>query len=147
MSSQTKSTIVSTEDAPKAIGPYCDLSYYFFIFLNKKAQAIKTANGLVFSSGCIPLDPKTMEIVGENDVQAQTEQCLKNLESVLKASGSCLNSVVKTTVYIKDMNQFSKINEVYSKFFKDFKPARSCVEVARLPKDVLVEIEAIATVI
>ncbi|EGG01276.1 uncharacterized protein MELLADRAFT_111078 [Melampsora larici-populina 98AG31] len=131
---QTSNSVVSTSDAPSAIGPY--------------SQAIKTGTGLVFISGCIPLDPSTMSVVGSNgDVAAQTEQCLKNLKAVLAASGSSVESVVKTTVFIKDMNSFGTINEVYARTFADHKPARSCVEVSRLPKDVLVEIEAIATVV
>ncbi|KAG0143947.1 hypothetical protein CROQUDRAFT_660566 [Cronartium quercuum f. sp. fusiforme G11] len=127
-------TIISTTEAPSAIGPY--------------SQAIKTGHGLIFISGCIPLDPITMKVVGSNgDVAAQTAQCLANLKSVLAASGATVESVVKTTVFIKDMESFGTINEVYAKTFTDHKPARSCVEVSRLPKDVLVEIEAIATVV
>ncbi|WAQ81422.1 hypothetical protein PtA15_1A763 [Puccinia triticina] len=86
-----------------------------------------------------------MKVIHPTDVELQTEQCLKNLSKVLAQAGGSLESVIKTTVFIKDMSQFAQINKVYSTFFKDHKPARSCVEVARLPLDVLVEIEAIAT--
>ncbi|GAA5957250.1 hypothetical protein JCM10213_003417, partial [Rhodosporidiobolus nylandii] len=106
-------------------------------------QALKT-DSLVFTSGNIPLDPATGKVV-EGGVEAQTDQALKNLTAVIEASGSALSHVVKCTVFIKDMNDFPKINAVYSKHFGDYKPARSCVEVARLPLDVLVEVEAIAT--
>lgn len=120
--------VISTEKAPSAIGPY--------------SQAVKTG-GFVFVSGQIPLDPVTGEILS-TDVQEQTGQVIRNLEAVLTAAGSSLAQVVKTTVFIKDMNEFSKINQVYSQYFKENPPARSTVEVARLPKDVRVEIEAIA---
>ena len=119
---------VATENAPSAIGPY--------------SQAV-IAGRLVYTSGQIPIDPKTGEIV-KGDVEAQTKQVLVNLEAVVKAAGSDLSKVVKTTVFIKDMNDFQKINTVYAEFFSEPFPARSCVEVARLPKDVLVEIEAVA---
>lgn len=121
--------IISTTKAPQAIGPY--------------SQAIEI-NGFIFTSGVIPINPATGELVN-GTVEEQTEQALSNLSALLVASGTSLDNVVKTTVFIKDMNDFVKINEVYAKYFnKDF-PARSCVEVARLPKDVLIEIEAIAT--
>lgn len=123
-------TLVKTDKSPKAIGPY--------------SQAIKVGN-MVYTSGQIPLVPETMEIISEN-VEEQTKQVLKNLEAVLIEAGSNLNQVIKTTVFIKDMNDFTTINGIYGDFFKDNKPARSCVEVARLPKDVKVEIEAIAIV-
>ncbi|KAA1102447.1 hypothetical protein PGTUg99_034865 [Puccinia graminis f. sp. tritici] len=123
-------TINGTPGAPEAIGPY--------------SQAVVTSNGLIYSSGSIPLDPSTMKVIHPTDVELQTEQCLKNLSKVLEQAGGSIQSVIKVTVFIKDMAQFSKINEVYAKFFKDHKPARSCVEVARLPLDVLVEIEAVA---
>lgn len=119
---------INTTNAPAAIGPY--------------SQAIKI-NSLVFTSGQIPIDPATGEIVS-GDVKAQTEQALKNLEAVLAAAGSSLNKVAKTTLFIKDMNDFASINDVYAKFFQEVSPARSTVEVARLPKDVLIEIEAVA---
>ncbi len=120
--------IIQTAQAPAAIGPY--------------SQAIK-ANGLIFCSGQIPLDPATMQII-EGDIMAQTERVLLNAQAVLEAAGSSLSSVVKTTVFIKDMNDFAEMNAVYGKFFDASKPARSTVEVARLPRDVKVEIEVIA---
>jgi 2-iminobutanoate/2-iminopropanoate deaminase len=119
---------VQTDNAPKAIGPY--------------SQAIK-ANGFVFASGQIPLDPVTMQIV-EGGIREQTERVMKNLEAVLQAAGSSLDGVVKTTVYLKDLTDFSEMNEVYGSFFKETPPARSTVEVARLPRDVRVEIDVIA---
>lgn len=120
--------VVSTVNAPAAIGPY--------------SQAIKLGN-LVFTSGQIPIDPTSGQLV-YGPVDIQTHQVLKNLQAVLEAAGAGLDTVVKTTVFIKDMNDFAKVNEVYATFFTAAPPARSCVEVARLPKDVLVEIEAIA---
>lgn len=120
--------IIATEKAPAAIGPY--------------SQAI-TVNGLVFTSGMIPIDPATNALV-EGDITVQAKQAIGNLEALLVASGSDLAHVIKTTVFIKDMNDFGKVNEVYASFFTTDYPARSCVEVARLPKDVLIEIEAIA---
>lgn len=120
--------VISTDKAPAAIGPY--------------SQAIEV-NGMVFTSGAIPVDPATGEIPA--GVEAQAEQALKNVEALLAASGTSMENVVKTTVFIKDMNDFAKINEVYAKHFTGAFPARSCVEVARLPKDVLLEIETIAT--
>jgi len=119
---------VHTENAPKAIGPY--------------SQAI-TLGEFVFCSGQIPLDPQSMQIVG-TEIETQTTQVLKNLEAVLKAAGSGLNRVVKTTVFLKNFNDFQTMNSVYEKAFGAHKPARSTVEVARLPRDVLVEIECIA---
>jgi len=122
-------TIVSTPNAPAAIGPY--------------SQGIRLGN-LLFCSGCIPLDPSTMQIVS-GGVEAQTEQVLKNLKAVVEAGGSELGKVVKTTVFLKSMNDFTTVNEIYAKFFGNHVPARSAVEVARLPKDVLIEIECIAS--
>ena len=120
--------IVITENAPGAIGPY--------------SQAIK-AGGMVYCSGQIPIDPETgafvSDVVGE-----QTEQVLKNLRAVLVAAGSGLNNVVKTTVFLADMNDFAEMNEVYGRFFDDNKPARATVQAARLPRDARVEIECIA---
>lgn len=121
--------VVSTKEAPAAIGPY--------------SQGI-IVNNLFYSSGQIPLTAEGELVTG--DVQVQTHQVFKNLQAVLKEAGSSLEEVVKTTVFIKDMNDFSKVNEVYGEYFHTHKPARSCVEVARLPKDVLVEIEVIALV-
>jgi len=119
---------ISTDQAPQAIGPY--------------SQAV-VANGMVFVSGQIPLDPATMELVGANAAE-QTERVLKNLKGALEAAGSGMNQVIKTTVFLKDMNDFQAMNEVYATHFGDHRPARAAVEAARLPKDVLVEIEAIA---
>jgi 2-iminobutanoate/2-iminopropanoate deaminase len=120
--------VIATPHAPQAIGPY--------------SQAIR-ANGFLFTSGQIPLNPSTQQIV-EGGVAAQTEQALRNLEAILKASGSGLDKVVRTTVYLKDMAEFAAMNEVYARFFPQPAPARSTVEVARLPKDVRIEIDAIA---
>jgi 2-iminobutanoate/2-iminopropanoate deaminase len=119
---------VDTDNAPKAIGPY--------------SQAIKS-NGFVFASGQIPLDPATMQIV-EGGIREQTERVMKNLSAVLEAGGSSLERVVKTTVYLTDLTDFSEMNEVYGSFFRDTPPARSTVEVSRLPRDVRVEIDVIA---
>jgi 2-iminobutanoate/2-iminopropanoate deaminase len=120
--------IVCTDRAPAAIGPY--------------SQAIK-AGGFVFVSGQIPIDPVTGKVV-EGDIKVQTRQVLNNLREVLAAAGTSLERVVKATVFITDMNDFPGLNEVYAEFFARSAPARSCVAVSRLPKDVLVEIEAIA---
>jgi 2-iminobutanoate/2-iminopropanoate deaminase len=120
--------VVATENAPKPIGPY--------------SQAIK-ANGFIFLSGQTPLDPATQQLV-TGGVAEQTERTLKNLEAVLKAAGSGLDKVVRCGVFLKDMNDFAAMNEVYGKFFKSNPPARSTVQAARLPKDCLVEIDAIA---
>ena len=120
---------VETTLAPQAIGPY--------------SQGI-IVNNMFYSSGQIPLTP-TGELVG-GGIQEQTEQVFENLQGVLKAAGSSLESVVKATVFIKNMDDFVELNEIYGKYFSSHKPARSCVEVARLPKDVLVEIEVIALV-
>jgi 2-iminobutanoate/2-iminopropanoate deaminase len=122
--------VVSTKDAPHAIGPY--------------SQAIK-ANGFVFTSGQIALDPSTQQVV-VGDVAAQTERVLRNLSEILEAAGSGLGKVVRSTVFLKDMNDFAAMNQVYAKYFSSAPPARSTVEVARLPKDVLVEIDVIALV-
>jgi 2-iminobutanoate/2-iminopropanoate deaminase len=122
--------VVQTDQAPRAIGPY--------------SQAI-AANGFLFVSGQIPVNPASGEIVS-SDVKRQTEQSLKNLQAILASEGRTIADVVKTTVFIKNMNDFSQVNEVYAGVFAENPPARSCVEVARLPKDVLVEIEAIAVI-
>ncbi len=119
---------ITTESAPQAIGPY--------------SQAI-VANGMVYASGQIALDPTTMEIV-RGDVVQQTDRVLTNLAAVLKAAGSGLQQVVKTTVYLSDMGEFSQMNEEYARHFGSHRPARATVEVARLPKDVRVEIDAVA---
>ncbi|HEY8364321.1 MAG TPA: RidA family protein [Haloplasmataceae bacterium] len=120
--------VIFSNQAPKAIGPY--------------SQAI-LVNNMLFVSGQVPLVPETMEIVS-SDVSEQTEQSLKNIQAILTEAGFSFEDVVKTTIFIKDMNDFSKINEVYAKYFSNHKPARACVEVSRLPKDVKVEIELIA---
>lgn len=120
--------VILTENAPAPIGPY--------------SQAIQSGD-LLFCSGQIPLDPKTGNIIGDNDVQAQADQVLKNLGAVLKQAGADFSKVVKTTIFLKSMDDFPKVNEVYGRYFKEAPPARSTVEVARLPKDVKVEIEAI----
>lgn len=125
-----KNQVIHTENAPKAIGPY--------------SQAVKAGN-MIFVSGQVPFVPETMEIV-EGDVKAQTAQSLKNVQAILAEVGADFSHVVKSTVFIKDMNEFAAINEVYAEFFGENKPARACVEVARLPKDVKVEIEVIAVV-
>ena len=119
---------VQTNDAPQAIGPY--------------SQAIK-AGGLIFLSGQIPLDPATMAMV-DGDIAAQTERVLLNLKGVLEAAGSSLERVVRTTVYLADMNDFAAMNETYAKFFGETRPARSTVQAARLPRDARVEIDVIA---
>ncbi len=123
-------TIIATDHAPKAIGPY--------------SQAI-VHNGLAFLSGQIPLDPATGQLV-EGGIAAQTERVLENIKSVLEACGSSLDRVVKTTVFLKDMGEFSQMNDVYARYFSANPPARSTVEAARLPRDARVEIEAIAIV-
>ncbi|KAG1057647.1 hypothetical protein G6F43_000536 [Rhizopus delemar] len=121
-------TRVNADNAPAALGPY--------------SHAVK-ANGVVYTSGQIPIDPASGELV-QGGIKEQTEQVLKNLEVVLKASGSSFDKVLKTTVFLKDMNDFVPMNEVYASFFTIHKPARSAVQVARLPKDVAVEIECVA---
>ena len=120
--------VISTKDAPQAIGPY--------------SQAIK-ANGFVFVSGQIPTDPATQQLI-QGDAAAQTERVLKNLAAILKAAGSGLEKVVRSTVYLKNMGDFAAMNEVYGRHFTSAPPARATVEAARLPKDVLVEIDVIA---
>ncbi len=119
--------IISTPKAPAAIGPY--------------SQAIEV-NGLLFTSGVIPIVPSTGELV-EGDIEAQAEQAIGNLAALIEAAGSKIENTIKTTVFIKNMDDFTKVNEIYAKYFTTDFPARSCVEVARLPKDVLIEIEAI----
>lgn len=121
---------VDTPNAPAAIGPY--------------SQA-QIANGMVFTAGQIPLDPASGDLVA-GDIAAQTERVMKNVAAVLEAAGASLGTVVKTTVFLRDMNDFAGMNEVYGRHFGDHKPARSTVQAARLPKDVAVEIEAIALV-
>lgn len=119
--------VISTDKAPAAIGPY--------------SQAIEV-NGMIYTSGVIPVDPKTGDI--PDTVEAQAVQALSNMTNLLNEAGTSMEKVIKTTVFIKDMNDFARINEIYARFFTGIYPARSCVEVARLPKDVLLEIEAVA---
>jgi 2-iminobutanoate/2-iminopropanoate deaminase len=119
---------ISTDQAPAAIGPY--------------SQAVQ-ANGFLFCSGQIALDPETMELIGSTAAE-QTEQILKNLDAVFTEAGTSKNNVVKTTIFLSNMEDFTAVNEVYASFFGDHKPARATVEVSRLPKDALVEIEAVS---
>ena len=119
--------VISTKNAPAAIGPY--------------SQAIEV-DGLIFASGQIPIIPETGEIA--KGIEAQTKQALTNVKGIMEEAGLTMDNIVKTTVFIKDMNDFAKVNEVYETFFTGSYPARSCVEVARLPKDVLIEVEVIA---
>jgi len=120
--------VIATKDAPQAIGPY--------------SQAIR-ANGFVFVSGQVAIDPATQQVIG-GDVTAQTDRVMKNLSAILTAAGSSLGQVVRATVFLKNMSDFAAMNEVYGKYFNSAPPARSTVEVARLPKDVLIEIDVIA---
>lgn len=122
--------IINTELAPKAIGPY--------------SQSVLAGN-ILFISGQLPINPETGKFAG-NDIKSQTEQSLKNIESILEKAGCTMNNVVKTTVLLNDMGDFAKMNEVYAKFFTKDYPARAAYEVAKLPKDALVEIEAVAVV-
>ena len=123
--------IISTDKAPAAIGPY--------------SQAVR-ADNLLFVSGQIPLDPATGELISETTIQAQATRVLNNLKAIVEQAGGTLDHVVKTTVFLKNMDDFVEMNRVYKTFFPSDCPARSAVQVARLPKDVLVEIEAIAVV-
>ncbi len=120
--------VISTPAAPQAIGPY--------------SQAIKV-NGFIFTSGQIAIDPSTQQVI-TGDVAAQTDQVLRNLSEILQSAGSSLGKVVRSTVFLKSMNDFAAMNQVYGKHFNSAPPARSTVEVARMPKDVLVEIDVIA---
>src|SRR5579859_3970726 len=120
--------VISTKDAPQAIGPY--------------SQAIKAA-GLVFVSGQVAIDPATGNVIS-GGIAEQTERVMKNLQAILHAAGTSLEKALKTTVYLKNMSEFTAMNEVYGKFWKSVPPARATVEVARLPKDVLVEIDVVA---
>ena len=125
--------VVKTDNAPAAIGPYSQ-------------GIVVQANKLVFTAGQIPFDPKTGLLSGHT-IEEQTAQSLKNIRAVLEAAGSGLDRVIKTTVFLNDMNNFQKMNEVYAQFFNTLPPARSAVEVSRLPKDVLIEIECVAEVL
>lgn len=122
--------IISTDKAPAAIGPY--------------SQAVKTGN-LIFTSGQIPIDPATNTLV-EGGIEVQARRVMENVKAILAARGAGMDQIVKTVVFIKDMNDFAKVNEIYAEYFTGNYPARSCVEVARLPKDVLIEMEAVAEV-
>ena len=122
--------IISTDKAPAAIGPY--------------SQAVKVGN-LLFTSGMIPIDPESNTLV-EGGIEVQAERALQNVKALLEASGTSMDKVVKTVVFIKNMDDFAKVDEIYAKYFTSDFPARSCVEVARLPKDVLIEMEAIAEI-
>src|SRR5262249_40758259 len=124
-------TAVHSDDAPKAIGPY--------------SQAVKSGN-LLFCSGQIPLDPKSGEMVGASDVRAQTRQVMENLKAVLAAGGGSFATVMKTTIYLKDLGDFGAVNEIYGSYFQAAPPARATVQVAGLPRGALVEIDAIAVV-
>ncbi len=129
--SSVQREVIRTADAPQAIGPY--------------SQAIAARGGrLVFTSGQIPLDPKTMQIVGEGDIVAQTERVLENLQGLLAASGVGFEHVVKTVIFLADMGHFAQVNELYAKRFREAPPARSTVQVAYLPRGVLIEIDMIA---
>lgn len=119
--------IISTDKAPKAIGPY--------------SQAVR-CNDMLYTSGMIPIDPKTGELC-TGTIEEQTTLVLENLKALITEADTCFENVIKNTLYIKDMNDFSKINEIYGKYFTSNFPARSCIEVARLPKDVLIEMECI----
>jgi 2-iminobutanoate/2-iminopropanoate deaminase len=125
-------TIVSAPNAPAAIGPY--------------SQAIVTPQGFVYTAGQIPIDPSTGNVVA-GDIKAQTARVMENLKAILEASGSRMEGVVKTTVFLADMGEFAAMNEVYGGYFKSNPPARSTVQVSRLPKDVRIEIEAIGLVL
>lgn len=122
-----KKNVIATDKAPAALGPY--------------SQAIEV-NGMVYTSGVIGVNPATGEV--SDTIEGQTTQVFENLKAVLEAAGTCLDNAVKTTVFVKDMNDFAKVNEIYATYFEGAFPARSCVEVARLPKDFLIEIEVIA---
>ncbi|MGA8942987.1 MAG: RidA family protein [Thermoactinomyces sp.] len=119
---------IQTNDAPQAIGPY--------------SQAVEVGE-LVFTSGQIPMTPQGTLVTG--GIEEQTHQVMKNVQAVLHAAGSDLNHVIKTTIFLKDLDLFSQVNEIYGRYFSEHQPARSCIEVSRLPKEALIEIEAIAT--
>lgn len=122
--------VIFTKNAPSPVGPY--------------SQAIAASGELIFIAGQIPLNPDTGEIVGEGDIKAQTRQVMKNIEAILLESGVNWSNVVKTGVFLSDLTNFVPMNEIYAEYFSEKPPARACVEVPRLPKDVLVEIECIA---
>ncbi|MCR1933894.1 RidA family protein [Clostridium tepidum] len=122
--------VISTKKAPAALGAY--------------SQAIKVGD-LLFTSGQIPLDPATGELVSD-DIKKATERSMENLKAVLEEAGTSFDKVIKTVIFLKDMNDFAAVNEVYAKYFKENPPARSCVQVGKLPKDALVEIELVAMI-
>lgn len=124
-----KREIINTKNAPAAIGPY--------------SHANKIDN-LIFTSGQLPINPKTNELIGE--IKDATRQSLENVKAILEEAGSCMNNVIKTTVFVKNLEDFASVNEVYSKYFNENPPARSCVQVAKLPMDAVVEIEVIAKI-
>ena len=125
--------IIRTDKAPAPVGPY--------------NQAVSASGKMLFVAGQIPLDPQTAEIVGEGDITAQTQQVMNNLEAILSEAGAKWSDVVKTSVFLSDLANFTPMNQVYAEYFvEDTAPARACVEVSRLPKDVLVEIECIAII-
>ncbi len=127
----TNKKVIRTDKAPAPVGPY--------------NQAISATGQMIFIAGQIPLNPETGEIVGQNDVVEQTQQVMKNIEAILTESGANWSNVVKTSVFLKDLADFTPVNQVYAQYFDEATaPARACVEVSRLPKDVLVEIECIA---
>lgn len=121
--------VIATTSAPKALGPY--------------SQGIVASGEMIFVSGQIPIDPTTNTLV-EGDITVQTTRCMENIKAILAEAGVGMDAIVKTTIFVKDMNNFATVNEAYGKYFETAAPARGCVEVARLPKDVQVEIEAIA---
>ena len=125
--------VIRTDKAPAPVGPY--------------NQAIATSGQMLFIAGQVPLDPQSGNIVGEGDITAQTQQVMTNIEAILTEAGANWNDVVKTSVFLTDLANFSPMNQVYAEYFvEDTAPARACVEVSRLPKDVLVEIECIAVI-
>lgn len=125
--------VIRTDNAPSPVGPY--------------NQAIAAQGRLLFLAGQIPLDPKTGELVGEDDISQQTQQVMGNIEAILQAAGANWQNVVKTTVFLSNLSNFAPMNQVYAQYFQEeTAPARACVEVSRLPKDVLVEIECIAVI-
>ena len=129
----SNSQIIRTNNAPSPVGPY--------------NQAIAASGKLLFLAGQIPLHPETGEVIGENDISEQTQQVMKNIEAILEAAGANWQNVVKTTVFLSNLANFTPMNEVYAQYFNpETAPARACVEVSRLPKDVLVEIECIAVI-
>lgn len=125
--------VIRTDKAPAPVGPY--------------NQAIATSGKMLFVAGQVPLDPQSGNLVGDGDIQAQTKQVMKNIEGILTEAGADWNSVVKTSVFLTDLANFSAMNQIYAQYFEEeTAPARACVEVSRLPKDVLVEIECIAVI-